>query len=218
MKVSTRSLFCFLLALTGCAPSEVPSRRIARATLNASPLVQRCGEFGGENEQRYLNSLTRRLTQGQLSYRFILVRCPQPIALSVGERVIVLSRGLIEKVPNEAALVFVLAHEIIHDIKGHHQKLELEESVEDQQRLQTSLELEADREAVIALAHTGYDPRVAFHALAMTHRSERETAGYPLLRTRVEQVRSVLSQIRWLPPGTVDRREFRHFQSRIRNQ
>lgn len=216
MKVSTRSLFCFLLALPGCAPA-VPSRRIARATLNASPLIQRCGEFGGENEQKYLKFLTQRLSQGKLSYRFILVRCREPIALSIGERVIVLSKGLLEKVPNEAALVFVLAHEIIHDIKGHHQRLELERSLEDQQLRQRDLELEADREAIIALAHTGYDPRVAVDALAMSHRSEREIAGYPLLRTRIEQVRSVLSQIGWVPPGTVDRREFRHFQSRIKN-
>lgn len=201
-----------------CTSSPRASHRLPRTTLSAAPLIQRCGEFGGEKEQRYLESLVSRLTQERVTYRFILVRCPEAVALSVGEGIVVLSRGLIEKTPNEATLAFVLAHEIIHDVKGHHHSLESVSSLEARRELQQSLELEADREAVVALMHTGYDPRVAVDALVMTHkpRDHQEASGYPDLKTRIEQIRTLILKAGWLPPGTIDRREFRHFQSRVR--
>jgi beta-barrel assembly-enhancing protease len=160
-------------------------RDMAARLLGAAPLV------ANEGLQRYVNNVGRWLAsqteRPELPWRFGVLEAPQLNAFATPGGHIFVTRGLLERMRNEAELAGVLAHEIAHVLKKHHlqamqksAQLELantaittfsRQDASAQKRdkllsagselfargLDKSDELEADRLGVVIAARAGYD-------------------------------------------------------------
>lgn len=160
-------------------------RDMAARLLGAAPLV------ANEGLQRYVNNVGRWLAsqteRPELPWRFGVLEAPQLNAFATPGGHIFITRGLLERMRNEAELAGVLAHEIGHVLKKHHlqamqktAQLELantaistfsrQDSNTDKREkllsagselfargLDKSDELEADRLGVVIAARAGYD-------------------------------------------------------------
>ncbi len=160
-------------------------RDMAARLLGAAPLV------ANEGLLRYVNNVGRWLAsqteRPELPWRFGVLEAPQLNAFATPGGHIFITRGLLERMRNEAELAGVLAHEIGHVLKKHHlqamqksAQLELantaistfsrRDSNTDKREkllsagselfargLDKSDELEADRLGVVIAARAGYD-------------------------------------------------------------
>lgn len=160
-------------------------RDMAARLLGAAPLV------ANEGLQRYVNNVGRWLAsqteRPELPWRFGVLEAPQLNAFATPGGHIFVTRGLVERMRNEAELAGVLAHEIGHVLKKHHlqamQKtaqrelaktaistFSRQDSNTDKREkllsagselfargLDKSDELEADRLGVVIAARAGYD-------------------------------------------------------------
>lgn len=166
-------------------PNEIAiGRDVASRLLGAAPLVADPGL------QRYVNHVGRWLaaqTERQdLPWQFGVLDAPQLNAFAVPGGTIFITRGLLERMRNEAELAGVLAHEIVHVLRKHHLKAiqkgaqtslagdALSAALKDRagpardkliafgtemyaRGLDKSDELEADRLGVVIAARAGYD-------------------------------------------------------------
>ena len=159
-------------------------RDVAAQLLGAAPLVP------NEALQKYVNHVGRWLASQTerpgLPWQFGVLDAPQVNAFATPGGHIFVTRGLVERMRNEAELAGVLAHEIAHVLKKHHLKaiqknaqlelagtaLSLSRRTEDSAKrekllaagselylrgLDKSDELEADRLGVVIAARGGYD-------------------------------------------------------------
>jgi predicted Zn-dependent protease len=159
-------------------------RDMAARLLGAAPLA------ADVRMQRYVNHVGRWLAsqteRPDLPWQFGVLEAPQLNAFAVPGGTIFITRGLLERMGNEAELAGVLAHEIAHVLKKHHlQAIQkgaraslagdaLSMALKDQRSdardklisfgtemytrgLDKSDELEADRLGVVIAARAGYD-------------------------------------------------------------
>ena len=134
-----------------------------------------------------------------------MVNATEPIAVSAGGGVIVVSKGLLRRVTNESQFAFVLAHEIAHDCLNH-----LEGDLNEARRNYEE-EVEADSYALGLVALSGYDPRAAIGALVHLYPSRFDSSqegSRKELLSRLASLQEKLDRSGWEPPGTVDRRSF----------
>ena len=157
---------------------------LAAKLLGASPLTP------NEGLQRYVNRVGRWLAsqteRPDLPWRFGVLDAPQVNAFATPGGYIFVTRGLVQRMKNEAELAGVLAHEIVHVLKKHHltalqknAQLELANTLvgtynrdsnpQARERLLSAGselfargldkddELEADRLGVVIAARAGYD-------------------------------------------------------------
>jgi predicted Zn-dependent protease len=166
-------------------PEEIQiGRDMAARLLGAAPLAK------DENLQRYVNRVGRWLAsqteRPDLPWQFGVMEAPQLNAFAVPGGTIFVTRGLVERMKNEAELAGVLAHEISHVLRKHHLKAiqkgaqtalageALNQALRDRggaareklvsfgaemytRGLDKSDELEADRYGVVIAARAGYD-------------------------------------------------------------
>ena len=159
-------------------------RDMAARLLGAAPLAN------DARLQRYVNNVGRWLAsqteRPDLPWRFGVLEAPQVNAFAVPGGTIFVTRGLLQRMRNEAELAGVLAHEIGHVLKKHHLKAiqkgaqaelageALSMAMRDSNSeargklvrfgtemyargLDKSDELEADRLGVVIAARAGYD-------------------------------------------------------------
>ena len=111
----------------GKATQEIPEPEeidighdVAARLLGAAPLV------ADARLQRYVNHVGRWLAahteRPDLPWQFGVLEAPQLNAFAVPGGTIFITRGLLEKMKNEAELAGVLSHEIVHVLKKHHLK------------------------------------------------------------------------------------------------
>jgi len=95
-------------------------RDMAARLLGAAPLAN------DARLQRYVNNVGRWLAsqteRPDLPWRFGVLEAPQVNAFAVPGGTIFVTRGLLQRMRNEAELAGVLAHEIGHVLKKHHLK------------------------------------------------------------------------------------------------
>jgi predicted Zn-dependent protease len=95
-------------------------RDLAATLLGAAPLVP------DPRMQRYVNSVGRWIAsqseRPDLPWQFGVLDAPQLNAFAVPGGTIFITRGLLERMKNEAELAGVLGHEITHVVKKHHLK------------------------------------------------------------------------------------------------
>jgi predicted Zn-dependent protease len=166
-------------------PEEIEiGRDVASRLLGAAPLVADPGL------QRYVNNVGRWLAaqteRPDLPWQFGVLDSPNVNAFAVPGGTIFITRGLLERMRNEAELAGVLGHEIVHVLRKHHLKaiqkgaqtalagdalsMALRErggAARDKliafgtemygRGLDKSDELEADRVGVVIAARAGYD-------------------------------------------------------------
>jgi predicted Zn-dependent protease len=160
-------------------------REMAARLLGAAPLM------ANDAVQRYVNNVGRWLAsqteRAELPWQFGVLQAPQLNAFATPGGHIFITRGLFERMKNEAELAGVLAHEIAHVLKKHHlqaiqkgarmelagaalstlarqdrntpsrEKLLAAGSELFSRGLDKSDELEADRLGVVIAARGGYD-------------------------------------------------------------
>lgn len=221
MKYSAFLIACCLV-LGGCAPRRLDrATAIQHADVQTAELIRRYGELHDRGAELYLRSIVDRLLssypgRAELSqrYRVIIVRALDPIAVSPGNGTVIVSRGLLLRLSNEAELAFVLAHELGHDIQGH--TISTERSPEDRR----AYEFAADRFGLGLMALAGYDPRPAVQALAELQRMNdlwTTDPNYPDFVNRLAGIQTALYASHWQPPGTVDRRDFHKLRAVLCN-
>jgi predicted Zn-dependent protease len=166
-------------------PEEIAiGRDVASRLLGAAPLVANPGL------QRYVNHVGRWLAaqteRPDLPWQFGVLESPNVNAFAVPGGTIFITRGLLERMRNEAELAGVLGHEIVHVLRKHHLKAiqkgaqsslagdALSTALKDRagpardkliafgtemysRGLDKSDELEADRLGVVIAARAGYD-------------------------------------------------------------
>jgi predicted Zn-dependent protease len=166
-------------------PDEIAiGRDVASRLLGAAPLV------ADPALQRYINHVGRWLAaqteRPDLPWQFGVLEAPRVNAFAVPGGTIFITRGLLEKMRNEAELAGVLGHEIVHVLRKHHLKAiqkgaqtglagdALSAALKDRagaardkliafgtemysRGLDKSDELEADRVGVVIAARAGYD-------------------------------------------------------------
>ena len=166
-------------------PEEIAmGRDVASRVLGAAPLV------ADPQLQRYVNSVGRWLAaqteRPDLPWQFGVLDHPNVNAFAVPGGTIFITRGLLDRMRNEAELAGVLGHEIVHVLRKHHLKAiqkgaqtalagdALSTALKDRggaardklialgaevysRGLDKSDELEADRLGIVIAARAGYD-------------------------------------------------------------
>lgn len=183
-------------------------RDIASTLLGAAPLVQ------NEAMQRYVNQVGRWLAlqseRPDLPWQFGVLDAPQVNAFAAPGGFVFITRGLLERMRNEAELAGVLAHEIVHVLRKHHLKAiqknaqanlaadALSAAMRDSNSamrqklvgfgtemfargLDKSDELEADRLGIIIAARAGYDAYGLPSVLQMLQAMNPEDSGLALM-------------------------------------
>ncbi|HVE14064.1 MAG TPA: M48 family metallopeptidase, partial [Elusimicrobiota bacterium] len=110
---------------------------------------------------------------------------------------IFVSLGLLRSMENESQLAFVLAHELMHNWKGHLKDFSGAGHV----FLGHFHELEADAEALKLVAAAGYDAHQAIDSLYALHREyDRLEREYALLKQDKSELTQALSRLRDIHP------------------
>ena len=183
-------------------------REIASTLLGAAPLVQ------NDSMQRYVNQVGRWLAlqseRPDLPWQFGVLDAPQVNAFAAPGGFIFITRGLLERMKNEAELAGVLAHEIVHVLRKHHLKAiqknaqanlaadALSAAMRDTNSavrqklvgfgtemfargLDKSDELEADRLGIVIAARAGYDAYGLPSVLQVLQAMNPEDSGLALM-------------------------------------
>ena len=166
-------------------PEEISiGRDVASRLLGAAPLVPNAGL------QRYVNHVGRWLAaqteRPDLPWQFGVLDSPNVNAFAVPGGTIFITKGLLDRMRNEAELAGVLGHEIVHVLRKHHLKAiqkgaqsalagdAMSAALKDRagpardklisfgtemysRGLDKSDELEADRMGIVIAARGGYD-------------------------------------------------------------
>ena len=135
-------------------PEEISiGRDVAARLLGAAPLVP------DANMQRYVNRVGRWLAvqseRPDLPWHFGVLDSPNVNAFAVPGGTIFITRGLLDRMRNEAELAGVLGHEIVHVLKKHHLKAI-------QKGAQTALAGDAAQMALRDKAGAARDKLIAF--------------------------------------------------------
>lgn len=183
-------------------------REIASTLLGAAPLVQ------NDAMQRYVNQVGRWLAlqseRPDLPWQFGVLDAPQVNAFAAPGGFVFITRGLLERMKNEAELAGVLAHEIVHVLRKHHLKAiqknaqanlaadALSAAMRDTNSamrqklvgfgtemfargLDKSDELEADRLGIVIAARAGYDAYGLPSVLQVLQAMNPEDSGLALM-------------------------------------
>jgi Zn-dependent protease with chaperone function len=124
---------------------------------------------------------------------------------------IVLSTGVIRRLPDETMCAFVLAHELSHHILGH---LDLKDNEELSVDELFAREMAADRRAVALMASAAYDLRAAPIALELVGPAIHGQSTQLELRRRT--LSEMITESKWAPPGTISRRVYKEMLARLR--
>lgn len=200
------------LAFLGCsATPPSPLKEVAAI----QQLREDFGEIDSDFEREYLAQLVARLTASGLAKQIhpsiVLLNNTQSMAGSFASGAIVISRGLIQNLKSEGELAFVIAHEMGHLALGHRGERPSEHVAAD--------ELAADRFGLALLARANYDPRVSISSLLHAAPAELfwiSTESYPSVQERTQLLQRMLAASGWLPPGSINSRNFDRLQTRLK--
>ena len=246
-------LLSALLLFAGCSPNPVTGKRQIQLyteqddlTVDAdlTPLLI-AADYGSFNDPAlvdYITSVGQRLVpfthRPNLPYRFILVNAPAPSATALPGGTLILSRGLIAQLQNEAQLAALIAHNLAHiNARDPNTRLPLRPASVDPSAslwdgltsatgvpsaIQYTREQErlADASALAYLIAAGYDPRelLSLLELLQTLGDTPFNTAHPNSPERLSDLRARLAN---LPPDTPEHlgeAEFRQATLLLRSQ
>lgn len=212
MRVSTFFLVCCVF-FSGCSARSLSRPEVERrASAQTAELERRYGMVNDRGAEAYVQGIIGRLLHNypgelppDLTTRVVILRTLKPIAVAPGNGAVIVSRGLLLNLNNEAELAFILGHELAHDILGH--TAASDRSPENRR----AFEIAADHFGLGLMAVAGYDPRPSVQALAQLQRMTdlwTTDPNYPDFVNRLAGLQSAIYASNWHPPGTIDRRDF----------
>lgn len=222
--------FCFLAAIIiiftstfGCSIAPPPSPRNGAGVALVKQFKERFGIVVSSTGDPYLRGLVDRLLSSTPAgrswtgpYDIIIVNNASPLAASVGDNFIVLTSGLINRLDVEAEMAFILAHELAHYLLGHTSLVgRADTDFSATADVLPELEKDADRLGLELVIAAGYDPRLARVAIAKAYQGSNmltPSASHPSFVSRISELEHGLARAKWVPPGTVDRRQFQVFK------
>ena len=144
IKYSSAILICFfsLLTAVSCGSSKKQPDQVTTSLLALRSLKQleyRCPRINHPFIEEAISRVMVRLEIDPLHTKVFVLDCKVPFSLVAGEGLIFISRGMLEIIPNEASLAFLLAHEAAHHNLGHLRRIDADTSY------RRSEEEEADR-------------------------------------------------------------------------
>ena len=207
-------IFCLTLLFLGCGPREITIRP-AQSQKAVEQAIAQFGEVENTVVDEYLRSLEGRLGQAvpptKISQIHIAVlNTSRPLALSAANGYLLISRGLVTSLANEAELAFIVSHELAHSILGHHHNLP-EAEIPETRGLKS--EIEADRMGIEITAAAAFDPRVA---TLVIERLGNSVNGPGLSENELtERIVAAEDELKLIPVKrgmTLNRRDFMEFQ------
>ena len=150
-----------------------------------------------------------------ITVKIQLLNTSEPMAFSPGGGFILVSRGFVRLMENEAELAFVLGHEMAHYILHHAPEVDRAHLNIDRQR---ELELEADSLAVRLVSEAGYDPRAGALALLRAHDAAKRygmDGAHPAVELRIRVLQDTLTEESLYALGVLDRRDFQSFKAAL---
>jgi predicted Zn-dependent protease len=212
-----------LLIFAGCA---VPNPRSLSASEHASLFTAEYGEVTNPHCYAALVRLVGlSMSSSRAAPRLLLVNTGSALALSPSPDLVVISRGMIELLPTEGELLFIMAHEIGHSELEHHTRSP-ESAFALSTRSVQEQEISADGFALARLTGAGYPATTAISALQRTYtapsnlKALASSSEYPSLTDRTSAIlhqassnQSALLTSRPRPP--IEHREYRQCRAEL---
>ena len=209
-------LFGGCSAQNGSHPSSLSNVLSQEQTVQA--FRKQCPPVRDPEVQQIVQSIGRRLASTRESPRYVrieLLSCSSPFSLAVSSDLVLLSTGMLHRLPSESALAFVLAHELAHIWLKHIEHGNNERPSEYRQ----DDERDADKQALYTIIAAHYHPWAALETFSqpdLFQHGHSPSATHPLIQERANTLHELLAQADWRPPGTVSSRSYKrmmHFLS-----
>ncbi len=212
---------CFWALLFVCIDNFSPSNASA-AEINEAREIEIGDELavtllaGGkllnnDRAQEYVNQVGRWLTtvteRPDLPWQFGIMDRAEIGSYPLPGGKVLVTRGMLKKLSNEAELAGVLAHEIAHIVQRHQLKTMAAEGGQEKLGainfpLDRALELEADRMAAVIMARAGYDANAYLNVLRTLQNDRSNDQGlsmlaavHPPFKDRIAELQPVVSKI-----------------------
>lgn len=203
-------IFLISSAMAGCTSthyrSSTDSEKLPGFFLSKK-YVEQYGRVESNEIASYIELIISRLGLSSLKSKVIILASEKPIAFTPGGEYILLSKGLLRVLDNEAEFAFVLAHELGHLQYAHHQRAKEGDNGDERREL----EFEADIFALKALKISGYALSAGPSAIKGVHLSaEGDLACYGDAFKRSERLSKGLGA---LGPGALNTRAYKRFIS-----
>lgn len=218
--VTIRKRFAFLslLFFTACSTQEpVP---VSGPTVSPMPVVakyvQEHGALSSPIIDPYIQDTLKRITAAlphpiATKFSVSILDTGNPIAFTPGGGFILISVGLIDHLKREGEFIFVLAHEIAHEVLGHTAS---ESFYSKDPAARQALEYQADQLAAEIVSRLGYDPALSLSALKDGYEGlseEQYSTVYPTQEARTDALVHFLASMP--PPSTeIDESVYKKFR------
>lgn len=226
--------------ITACSPTLSHQDEEAATSATINWLDQKFGFIGNEEFISYNSRITERLSGAarlikmnsaykaraeSFQWNAYLLNVPQVNAFSVGNGSIVITRGLLVLLEDEAQYASIIAHEMAHQILGHTEEAIIESKENDVTPtfyFSVDKELEADRLALIILSQARYEPKQALVAFNLTYRNQSkgiaegpDEAKKSWLDARAVNIKYLVAKYQSEGPAKVESREFTKIRTLI---
>lgn len=201
MRFLVRFTIFFILFLNAC--SNHP-QNFDGPPLSPLPVlrkyVEQFGALSAESLDGYFQTKISRLSsftppKTSVQFSVTLLNTSRAIAFTPGGGFIIISKGILEHLHHESEFMFLLAHEIAHEVLGHTHSENLFSSDAQAREI---LELQADQYASSLLSMAGINPSYGLQALSDAHDGfleEQYSSVYPSLEVRRDALTKVLSDL-----------------------
>ncbi len=231
MRLIAACLWAFLFvcvgyfALSNASAAEInEAREIEIGDELAVTLLAGGKLLNNDRAQEYVNQVGRWLTtvteRPDLPWQFGIMDRAEIGSYPLPGGKVLVTRGMLKKLSNEAELAGVLAHEIAHIVQRHQLKTMAAEGGQEKLGainfpLDRAVEFEADRMAAVIMARAGYDANAYLNVLRnlQNDRSNDQglsmlTAVHPAFKDRIAELQPVVSNIAGAAKGDKGRERF----------
>jgi beta-barrel assembly-enhancing protease len=167
--------------------------------------------LNNDRAQEYVNQVGRWLTTGtervDLPWQFGIMDRAEIGSYPLPGGKVLITRGMLKKMNNEAELAGVLAHEIAHVLKQHQLKTMAAEGGQEKLGainfpMDRALEFEADRMAAVIMTRAGYDANAYLNVLRTLQNDRSNDQGlsmlnavHPSFKDRIAELTPVVAKI-----------------------
>ena len=235
------SVLCLAAISASCAPRRlVAPAEVEWAHATLDWMSERCPLAGNTRAQAVAQRVMKRLASSvygaalereiadapaelfiDFPWQVYVLNCSEPLAVSPGAGIVIISAGLFQETGAEAELAAIISHEMAHTILGHTSEALRKEGLSaNGPKFAFALkdEVAADALSVKIMKVARYDLRYALSALSIAYR-QVNGQSYPVppdwLTTRMAYLRRAIERNEPFLPATQTTREFNRARSSL---